>query len=118
VKIGGRDDFESVYMAKFRSLAAPYGVFVEYEKDRAGRDIGLHLTQPSRDGDGKIVTPALVWFQMKGIMENTLSLKDYRAADDVPVDLDTSHLRFWYINVQPTYLAVYVESADQFLAID
>lgn len=29
-----------------------------------------------------------------------------------------AHLRFWYMNVQPTYLVVYVGSADQFLAID
>ena len=105
-------------MGKFRALAAPDGVFVEYERDRAGRDIGLHLTQPSQTGDGKITTPALIWFQMKGVMAGTLNIDEYRAASEVAIDLDVGHLRFWYINIQPTYLAVYVESADQFLAID
>jgi hypothetical protein len=118
MKIGARDDFEHRYMGKFRALAAPHGVFVEYERDRAGRDIGLQLTRPSQTSDGSITTPALLWFQMKGIMAKTLTRRAYEYADDVAIDLDTSHLRFWYMSVLPTYLAVYVESADQFLAID
>lgn len=118
LKIGAQDDFENKYMGKFRALAAPYGVFVEYERDRAGRDIGLHLTQSNKAGGGKIVTPALVWFQMKGIMAGTLSLDDYQASEEVALDMEVAHLRFWYLNVQPTYLALYVESADNFFAID
>lgn len=118
MKIGGRDDFENRYMGKFRALAANYGVFVEYERDRAGRDIGLHLTQPDSNRDGKIVTPALIWFQMKGIMEGTLSREEYDAVEEVALDLEVAHLRFWYLNVQPTYLALYIESVDRFLAID
>ena len=116
MKIGAADEFESLYMTKFRQLAAPYGVFVEYARDRAGRDIGLHLTQPAVKG--KIVTPALIWFQMKGVMKETLSLKDYHEAEEVSVVLETAHLRFWYMNIQPTYLVVYIGSADCFLAID
>lgn len=118
MKIGGRDDFENRYMGKFRALAAHYGVFVEYERDRAGRDIGLHLTQPNSNRDGKIVTPALIWFQMKGIMDGTLSREEYDAVEEVALDLEVAHLRFWFLNVQPTYLALYIESVDRFLAID
>jgi hypothetical protein len=118
LKIGGRDDFENKYMGKFRALAAHYGIFVEYERDRAGRDIGLHLTQPNQAGDGKIVTPALIWFQMKGIMAGTLNRQEYEDADIVALDMEVAHLRFWYLNIQPTYLALYVESVDRFLAID
>jgi hypothetical protein len=117
VKIGAQDDFERMYMAKFRQIAAPYGIFVEYEADRAGRDIGLHFTQPSASG-GKIVTPSLAWFQMKGIMPETLSLEKFKAAKEVGVSLSLSHLQFWFINAVPTYLVVYVGSADLFLAID
>src|SRR5947209_2265277 len=117
MKIGETDDFESQYMAKFRAIAAPHGVFVEYQVDRAGRDIGLHFTQRKQSG-GKIVLPSLAWFQMKGIMPSTLILKEYNEAEDVSVVLEVAHLRFWYMNVQPTYLVVYVGSADQFLAID
>jgi hypothetical protein len=105
-------------MSKFRALAAEYGIFVEYERDRAGRDIGLHLTQPNGVGEGKIVTPALIWFQMKGIMASTLTVTEYKSSDDIPIDLDVAHLRFWYLNIQPTYLALYIECASQFLAID
>ncbi len=118
MKIGATDEFESLYMAKFRQLAAPYGVLVEYALDRAGRDIGLHLTQPVASSRGKIVTPALIWFQMKGIMKQTLSIEDYESIEEVSVVLEVSHLRFWYMNVQPTYLAVYIESVNCFLAID
>ncbi|MBD9490484.1 DUF4365 domain-containing protein [Ensifer sp. ENS11] len=118
MKNGVRDDFENKYMGKFRALAAPHGLFVEYERDRAGRDIGLQLTRTNQAGDGKIVTPALIWFQMKGIMAGTLALADYQKSEEVVLDLEVAHLRFWYLNIQPTYLAVYVESADQFLAID
>ncbi|MFA1677422.1 DUF4365 domain-containing protein [Rhizobium mongolense] len=118
MKIGARDDFENIYMGKFRALAAPHGLFVEYERDRAGRDIGLQLTRTNQAGDGKIVTPALIWFQMKGIMAGTLSLTNYQESEEVALDLEVAHLRFWYLNIQPTYLAVYVDSADQFLAID
>lgn len=51
-------------------------------------------------------------------MPSTLDLKEYNAAENVSVTLEISHLRFWYMNVQPTYLVVYVGSAEQFLAID
>ncbi|WP_081894754.1 DUF4365 domain-containing protein [Ruegeria halocynthiae] len=118
MKIGARDDFENKYMGKFRALAAPYGVFVDYERDNAGRDIGLHLTTSNQTRDGMIVTPALVWFQMKGVMAGTLSSEEYAATDKVALDLEVAHLRFWYLNIQPTYLAVFVESVDRFLAID
>ena len=118
MKIGATDDFEHLYMQKFRQLAGDYGLFVEYERDRAGRDIGLHLTQPASSSTGKIVTPVLIWLQMKGLMRGTLSLAEFQAGKEVSVVLETAHLRFWYINPQPTYLALYIESADCFLAID
>jgi hypothetical protein len=105
MKIGATDDFEAQYMARFRQLAAPHGIFVEYSADRAGRDIGLHFTQPTQAG-GKIVIPSLIFFQMKGIMPKTLALKQYEAADEASVVLEVSHLRFWCMNLQPTYLAV------------
>lgn len=118
MKIGATDEFESLYMEKFRQFAAPYGLFVEYARDRAGRDIGLHLTQSNTLSKGNIVTPALIWFQMKGIMKDTLKLDAYEASDEVAATIEVAHLKFWYMNIQPTYLTVYVESADQFLAID
>jgi hypothetical protein len=118
MKIGKTDAFEREYMTEFRRIAAPFGIFMEYETDRAGRDIGLHLTQASSSSGSKIVTPISVWFQMKGIMPETLSLKDFDASEHVTLSLKTTHLAFWYMNPQPTYLAIYVGSAGLFLAID
>lgn len=51
-------------------------------------------------------------------MKQTLSIEDYKSIEEVSVVLEVAHLRFWYMNVQPTYLAVYIESANCFLAID
>lgn len=118
MKIGATDDFETQYMAKFRQIAAPYGLFMEYATDRAGRDLGLHLTQAAASGSGKIVTPVSIWFQMKGIMPRTLDQAAFHAADDISVSLNTSHLAFWYMNPQPTYLVIYVGTVDSFFAID
>lgn len=117
MKVGQSDDLEQRYMAKFREIAAHYGTFVEYSTDRAARDIGLHFTQPL-EPSGKIVTPALVWFQMKGISSKALSLEAYESKSSVTLSLQTNHLRFWYVALEPTYLAVYVESAEKFLVMN
>ena len=117
MKIGAADALEHRYMAKFRHFAAGYGTFVEYASDRAGRDIGLHFTQLTAGG-GRIVTPALVWFQMKGISAGKLSKEAFNVAEAVTLSLQTNHLRFWYVAPEPTYLVVYVESVDQFLVIN
>lgn len=117
MKIGAADDLEQRYMAKFRQFAAGFGTFVEYAADRAGRDIGLHFTQLASSG-GRIVTPALVWFQMKGISAAKLPKEAFDAAEAVTLSLQINHLRFWYVAPEPTYLVVYVESADQFLVFN
>ena len=117
VKIGAADALEHIYMAKFRAFAAAYGTFVEYATDRAARDIGLHFTQLSAGG-GRVVTPALVWFQMKGISAARLSVEAYEAAETVSLQLQTDHLRFWYVAPEPTYLVMYIESGDQFLVFN
>ena len=58
MEVGGKDAIENRYMGRFRQLMAPHGVFVEYERDRAGRDIGVHLTQPNPEKTGHIMTPS------------------------------------------------------------
>ncbi|MDP9628733.1 UNVERIFIED_ORG: hypothetical protein J2W85_000781 [Ensifer adhaerens] len=117
MKIGKTDTFEDAYMAKFRSLASNYGVFVEYARDAAARDIGLHFTQADNHG-ARTVTPALAWFQMKGIMASTVSAEKATAAKEVSLPLQTDHLKFWFLQPVPTYLVVYVESLDRFLVIN
>jgi hypothetical protein len=112
--IGKTDAFEQNYMAKFEQLATDHGVFVKYERDRAARDIGLHLTKDLSSGQ-KQVTNSLVWFQMKGVMATTLTLEAYEAAGSVSLSMDVEHLRHWFLDNEPTHLIVYVEAAEQFL---
>lgn len=113
MKIGTHQTFERKYMAKFQTIASEFGEFVEYKRDLAARDIGLHLTIPKADG-GEIVSPALVWFQLKGIHATTLSAEDFELAKHIERRLETKHLRFWYIMPEPTYVVVYVEAVDRF----
>lgn len=117
LKIGKNDHFERIYMAKFRALAAEFGEFVEYERDRAGRDIGLHFVSKTADG-GEIVSPSLVWFQMKGVQADTLSEEQFAACDRLGISLKLGHLRFWYIAPEPTYLALYIEAVDKFFVLN
>lgn len=117
VIVGQTDQFEHLYMEKFRILAAHFGQFVEYERDVATRDIGLHLTQPLKSGASRLTT-CLCWFQMKGIMEKTLHKGDAEAAKIFRCSLKVDHLRFWFLLPMPTYLALYVESIDQFFILN
>lgn len=114
LEIGKTDSFEQNYMAKFEQLATSHGVFVKYERDRAGRDLGLHLTKNTKSG-ARQVTNSLVWFQMKGIMASTLSKQQFEAAGSISIQLDVEHLRHWFLDETPTHLVVYVESIDAFL---
>ncbi|WP_448670411.1 DUF4365 domain-containing protein [Pseudoxanthomonas mexicana] len=115
--IGKTDAFEQDYMAKFEHLATQHGVFVKYERDRAARDLGLHLTKPTNSGQRQ-VTNSLIWFQMKGVMATTLSKEQFEADHGVSLALEVEHLRHWYLDREPTHLVVYVESVDQFLVLN
>jgi Domain of unknown function (DUF4365) len=116
--VGGEDAFEREYKEKFRTLLSSHGEFVNYERDRAARDIGIHLTRKKASGQ-ESVSGSLVWFQLKGKMENSLSRKDYeRSSGPVSVSLSVRHLRFWFRQPQPTYLALYVQSIERFLILD
>ncbi len=57
LKIGANDAFERRYREKFRLLAAGYGEFVYYERDRGARDVGLHLTRQQASGDEVLTGP-------------------------------------------------------------
>lgn len=114
VKVGKTDAFERRYMQKFRAFAGEFGEFVAYDRDRGARDLGLHLTRKLASGEEHL-SSALCWFQMKGLMSPSLSKTAFENADEVKVALEVRHLRYWYLQPMPTYLVVYVESADVFL---
>lgn len=117
MKIGKGDNFETNYMNKFRALASPFGLFLEHEKDRAALDIGMHLTQTKSDGS-KVVTPAVVWFQLKGVMASTRNKASFAKEREIKVPIDVPHLRFWYLFPHPVFLVVYVEALDEFVVLD
>jgi len=117
IKVGATDVFERVYMQKFRVLAGKFGEFVIYERDRGARDLGLHLTRRLSSGEERL-SSALCWFQMKGLMTSTLPRNEFKKAKEVKVVLKVLHLRYWYLQPMPTYLVVYVESADTFLILN
>jgi hypothetical protein len=116
--VGKHDVFERKYMGRFRDLAAQYGEAVEYERDRGGRDFGLHLTWPARHGESEVVSSSLVWFQLKGIHATTLTKELFNAARTVELRLAVKHLQLWYMLPSPTYLVVYVEAVDRFLVLN
>jgi hypothetical protein len=115
--IGSTDAFERDYMQRFRMFAGQFGEFVSYERDRAARDIGLHLTHKLASGRERLST-ALCWFQMKGIMASTLPRKTFENASVVKLSLDVVHLRYWFLQPVPTHLVVYVQSAETFLVMN
>lgn len=117
LEIGVTDAFEREYMQKFRHLAAGFGEFVTYERDRGARDVGLHLTHKLSSGKER-ASSALCWFQMKGIMAGSLSEQNFKVSKHLKLSLDVNHLKYWYLQPMPTYLVVYVESANTFLVMD
>jgi len=114
--IGKEDEFEGLYTEKFRALVREFGEFVQYERDRAALDIGLHLTTPV--GMQRRVSHTRIWFQLKGIHKETIPPCDYQRARDVGVSVLLDHLKFWFASPEPIYLAVYIEAADTFLVED
>jgi hypothetical protein len=115
--VGRNDVFERLYLQKFRAMLGAYGEFVMYERDRGARDIGIHLTQRLPSGAERL-TSALCWFQLKGIMESTLSADDFRNAEVVKIGLAVKHLSYWYLQPTPTYLVIFVEAVDKFFILN
>jgi hypothetical protein len=117
--IGKEDEFERLYTEKFRSLVSEFGLFVQYERDRAALDIGLHLT--AQTGEQRRVSHTRIWFQLKGIHKETLPLENYQRYTGVGIPIrgiQLDHLKFWFASPEPIYLAVYIEAADTFLVED
>lgn len=117
VVVGKTDQFEHLYTERFRAFAAKFGHFVQYERDIATRDIGLHLTTPLETGGVKL-TNCLCWFQMKGIMAETLGADEAKAATSFKYRMKVDHLKFWFLQPMPTYLALYVQSLDRFYILN
>lgn len=114
--VGRESEFEKVYSTKFRLLVADHGLFVEYPLDRAALDMGLHLTQ--NDGEQSRVSSSRIWFQLKGVRQQTLPRKKFGLLKEVAIQVRLEHLKFWFAAPEPIYVALYIESVDLFLVED
>ena len=115
--VGATDAFERRYVAEFKARTARFGEFVFYERDRAARDIGLHLTRTMTTGAESLST-SLCWFQLKGVQDTTLPKAEAARVDTFAVDLSVRHLRFWFLQTTPTWLAFYVEALNEFYVLN
>lgn len=106
--------FEDAYTAKFESLVRRRGLLAKFVRDRARLDVGLMLTQL-----GTVeLSGRKVWFQLKGVHRETVTAADLTRAGHVAIGVRLDDLRFWYAAPEATYLVVYVEAIDAFLAED
>lgn len=123
--MSNHDQFENRYMARFEALLSEHGLVVQYQRDRAGIDTGLHLFAP----DTTLTFPnssdpcwhplaSRVWFQLKGKHTSTMNARDFATASRVPVTVDVDHLKYRFAAPEPVYLVVYVESVDTFIGAD
>src|SRR4051812_3984534 len=107
--IGAEDEFEGRYTEKFRGLLRDSGEFVQYERDRASIDIGVHLTTSmTATSTHRRVSHTRIWFQLKGVRHQTLSSDEYTHSDSVDVPVRLDHLKFWFASPEPIYLALYI----------
>lgn len=123
--MGEHDELENRYAPRFEVLLSDSGVVVEYRRDRAGIDTGLHLfAREDRDTGAGTSRPywrplaSRVWFQLKGVHASTMTRDDFAQSDRVAVKVALDHLRFWYAAPEPVYLVAWVESVDTFVGID
>jgi hypothetical protein len=117
--IGENDYFERNYMQEFRKLTSKFGEFIQYDYDRAGVDLGLHLTEPTTQPKvAETVSNIKIWFQLKGILSTTLTIEEFNKSTEVTRQLNIEHIKFWYASPEAVYLTVYVECANLFITED
>ena len=117
--IGINDNFERNYMQEFRQLTSKFGEFIQYDYDRAGVDLGLHLTEPTTQPKvAETVSNIKIWFQLKGILSTTLTIEEFNKSTEVTRQLNIEHIKFWYASPEAVYLTVYVECANLFITED
>jgi len=116
LKVGKASVSERRYMAKFKAMAADYGIAITYEEDLAAVDLGLHITLDTEEGAE--VGNTKVWFQLKGISKSKLSSKQFDTNKNVTYSFEVEHLRHWYDSHEVVYIVIYVASKDVFLKSD
>lgn len=109
-------ELERRCVEKLRALAERCGEVVSHEQVRYARDVWLQLAHRSSSGDEP--STALCCFQLKGISTDALDEAASPGPRKVTVSLDTRHVRYWYLQPMPTFLVIYIESADDLLVLN
>jgi Domain of unknown function (DUF4365) len=117
--VGVPDQFEQVYTAKFKALLASRGLFINYESDRAGIDLGLHLFRPTMRRAPTRPSLIKVWFQLKGHTQEAFPGSRLANMPLVPCPgLSVETIQFWLASPEAVYLVVYLEATDEFIGED
>ena len=111
---GKEDYFESQYTLKFQAAIGSKGIFLKYEKDRAGIDLGIHLYEP-RCGNEPSISTTRIWFQLKGIHSSTKSKEELLKDCYAKVPMSVRYLKYYYFMSEPVFLVVYLEALDTFI---
>ena len=104
------DEYTDLFVHRFRRR----GVAVKYERDRAARDVGIHLTAP---GSFEL-SDVRVWFQLKGFHSETFSAAGLAQMQAVPISLDVDDVGKWYAAPEAVYIVVYLEARNEFIGED
>jgi len=109
------EEFEDAYTLKFRQLLQGRGLPIQHSRDRFGIDLGIQLSEP----ESRTLTNVRVWFQLKGLHSSSYSAAQLVDHQHVAVPkIALQHLRNWYAAPEATYLVVYLEASDTFIAED
>ena len=104
------DEYTDLFMQRFRRR----GVAVTYKRDRAARDLGIHLTAPgSLD-----LSNVRVWFQLKGVHSGTFSADRLARVTTIPVKLELDDIKKWYGAPEAVYIVFYLEARNEFIGED
>lgn len=106
--------FEDRYTDAFKQRFHGRGLVVKYDRDRAARDVGVHLAAPG----SMELSDVRVWFQLKGVHRETFDAATLRGMATVPVDLSVEDVKKWYAAPEAVYIVVYLEALDEFVGED
>jgi len=107
------EEFEDGYVLEFHRRLHGRCLWLTYDRDRAAIDLGIRLKRPGTSE----VSQTRVWFQLKGLHADTLDLTKFHDKGAY-ADVEIAHLREWYEAPEAVYLAVWVESVGEFVAVD
>lgn len=113
-RLNPEEVFEDRYTGAFKQRFHGRGVVVRYDRDRAARDVGVHLAAP-----GSLeLSNVRVWFQLKGVHRETVDAATLQTMDTIPVDLSVNDVKKWYAAPEAVYIVVYLEALNEFVGED